>query len=293
MLYILAAIILWSSLGIFVKMSPLPVHVLMFWSNLLSSTVLAFIILQPDLWHQLPKGKCLLRLLLIGPISLVNTFLFFYAYKNTTIANAILTHYTAPLFVAVMAPLFLNEKITSRIIASVIAASAGLWIMLDMSAAEFWKMLLSGDSNTIGILAGIFSGVAYAVLIIALRAVTLHMNIVVMAFLQNVMILLLLLPFVDFSIGLSNSVVVICVMGLVHSTLAPILYFKGIKEVTANRAAILGYLEPVCAIILGFFFLGESITVKTAIGGVIVLFSGWLTIVKNSLEPGAVSNITS
>lgn len=293
MLYILIAIILWSSLGIFIKMSPLPVHILMFWSNLLSSAVLALIMIRPELRNQMPSGKKLLRLLVIGPISLVNTFAFFYAYKNTTIANAILTHYTAPIFVAVMAPLFLSEKITSRIIASVIAASAGLWIMLDMSGAQFWNMLLSGDSNTVGIAVGIFSGFGYAVLVIALRAVAVFMNIVIMAFLQNMMIMLLLLPFMDFSVGLSGSVVVILVMGFVHSTLAPVLYFRGIKEVTANRAAILGYLEPVCAIVLGFVFLGESITVKTAIGGVIVLFSGWLTIIKNSSEPGAVSNITS
>lgn len=293
MLYILIAIILWSSLGIFIKMSPLPAHILMFWSNLLSSAVLALTMIRPELRNQMPSGKKLMRLLVIGPISLVNTFAFFYAYKNTTIANAILTHYTAPIFVAVMAPLFLSEKITSRIIASVIAASAGLWIMLDMSGAQFWNMLLSGDSNTVGIAVGIFSGFGYAVLVIALRAVAVFMNIVIMAFLQNIMIMLLLLPFMDFSVGLSGSVVVILVMGLVHSTLAPVLYFRGIKEVTANRAAILGYLEPVCAIVLGFVFLGESITVKTAIGGVIVLFSGWLTIIKNSSEPGAVSNITS
>ena len=71
------------------------------------------------------------------------------------------------------------------------------------------------------------------------------------------------------------------VMGIVHSTIAPVLYFRGLREVTANRAAILGYLEPVCAIILGVFFLGEVVSYKTILGGSMILFSGYLTI-KNS-----------
>jgi drug/metabolite transporter (DMT)-like permease len=67
-------------------------------------------------------------------------------------------------------------------------------------------------------------------------------------------------------------------MGIVHSTIAPVLYFRGFKAVTANRAAILGYLEPVCAILLGALFLEEGVTCKTVVGGGIILFSGYLTV---------------
>ncbi|MBN2655171.1 MAG: EamA family transporter [Nitrospirae bacterium] len=287
MIFILTAIILWSSLGIFIKMSPLPVHILMFYSNLLSCLILSFVVISKSFRQEFPKGRDMIKLMIIGPVSLVNTFSFFYAYKNTSIANAILTHYTAPLFVAIMASFFLHEKLTVRIIASVAAATAGMWIMLDMSAESFVSMLLKGDSNTVGIAAGIFSGFGYAVLVVALRAFSLSMNVVIMAFVQNLMITLLLMPFVDFSVQFSGSIVSILVMGVVHSTLAPVLYFRGIKDVTANRAAILGYLEPVCAILLAFFFLGESITIKTALGGMIILFSGWLTILKNRSSASA------
>jgi drug/metabolite transporter (DMT)-like permease len=50
------------------------------------------------------------------------------------------------------------------------------------------------------------------------------------------------------------------------------------KEVTANRAAILGYLEPVCAIVIGAFFLGEEVRASTVVGGGMILFSGYLTV---------------
>jgi drug/metabolite transporter (DMT)-like permease len=67
-------------------------------------------------------------------------------------------------------------------------------------------------------------------------------------------------------------------MGIIHSTIAPILYFRGLQEVTANRAAVLGYLEPVCAIIISMIFLNEMPGINAIIGGMLIIFSGYLTL---------------
>ena len=67
-------------------------------------------------------------------------------------------------------------------------------------------------------------------------------------------------------------------MGIVHSTVAPILYYKGLQTVTANRAAVLGYLEPVSAILFSMVFLNEIPHLYSFFGGVLILFSGYLTI---------------
>ena len=67
-------------------------------------------------------------------------------------------------------------------------------------------------------------------------------------------------------------------MGIVHSTIAPILYFKGLQLVTANKAAVLGYLEPVCAIIFSIFLLNELPGLNSIIGGALIVFSGYLTL---------------
>jgi drug/metabolite transporter (DMT)-like permease len=67
-------------------------------------------------------------------------------------------------------------------------------------------------------------------------------------------------------------------MGIVHSTIAPILYFKGLQHVTANKAAVLGYIEPVGAIIIGIIFLSEHPPSISLIGGALIIFSGYLTL---------------
>jgi drug/metabolite transporter (DMT)-like permease len=98
----------------------------------------------------------------------------------------------------------------------------------------------------------------------------------VLAFFANITIIILLAPFVrEFPVHALWSYLF---MGIIHSTIAPILYFKGLQEVTANRAAVLGYLEPVCAIVISMIFLNEVPGIHSIIGGMLIILSGYLTL---------------
>ncbi|HET6514255.1 MAG TPA: DMT family transporter [Thermodesulfovibrionales bacterium] len=278
MFFILSAIFLWSSLGIVIRLSDIPVHILIFFSCLISTVIIGPVFMREKYRRLIPRGRGFLSFIILGPLSLLNTFSFFYAYKNTTIANSVLTHYTAPIFVAFLAPIFLRERLTGKIVLSVTIATAGLWTLLDVSVSGFVSMAVTGNRDTGGILAGLFSGFAYGMLVILIRIFAQNYHPMIMTFFQNLVVAALLVPFVGMERGYSSAPWAFGVMGIVHSTIAPLLYFRGMRVVTANRAAILGYLEPVCAIIFGAIFLGEVITYKTVIGGALILFSGYLTI---------------
>lgn len=278
MFYILTAIFLWSSLGVVIRLSGIDVHILIFLSSAISSIIAGISFLRKDLRRHLPSKGRLTPLLILGPLSLINSYSFFYSYKNTTVANAVLTHYTAPLFVALLAPLLLKERLTLRIALAILLSMTGLWIMLDISAKEILNLILAGDKNTMGIIAGLISGLAYALIIITFRVFSQNYHPLVLTFSQNSIITLILLPFSVLDLRIHHGLWAVIIMGIVHSTIAPILYFNGMKTVTANRAAILGYLEPLCAILLGFIFLDEVIGLRTFIGGSMILLSGYLTI---------------
>jgi drug/metabolite transporter (DMT)-like permease len=92
------------------------------------------------------------------------------------------------------------------------------------------------------------------------------------------MIVAILLPFVKvFPVDALWSFVL---MGVVHSTVAPIVYFKGLSLVEANRTAILGYLEPVGAVVFGMIFLNEYPKAVSLIGGGLIIFSGYITLIQ-------------
>ena len=276
MIYIITAILLWSSLGVFIRLSALPASSLIFFPCVVSLLPLGILMLRRP-HGQLPGRDDLALLALLGGLSLANTGTFYLAYQNTTVANAVLTHYTAPVLVAILAPFMLKERLSLSIIAAVALAASGLGIMLGVSPVQFAASLLSGDRDSYGIAAGLASGLSYAFVIIVTRFGAQRMDPMMMTLGQNLSVSVLLLPIVEVPQPLFPAVWFLIVMGILHSTVAPTLYFRGMKEVTANKAAILGYLEPVSAIILGAVVLGEPVGYATVFGGCMILLSGYLT----------------
>jgi drug/metabolite transporter (DMT)-like permease len=266
--YILSAILLWSSLGVVVRLSGVEIHILMFYSLVVSLIVQGIILSRKTYRKEIPGIGMLKYPVILGFFSFLNTFTYFYAFKHTTIANSVLTHYTAPVIVAFLAPLFLKEVITRRIVIAIIIASIGLWIMLNGFSFK--------ENQMAGIMAGLVSGLAYAIIIIFLRIQSQNFNPLVLAFFTNVTITIILLPFIR--VIPLHALWSYLFMGIVHSTIAPILYFKGLQHVTANKAAVLGYIEPVGAIIIGIIFLSEHPPSISLIGGALIIFSGYLTL---------------
>lgn len=266
--YVLLAIFLWSSLGVVVRLAGLEIKVLIFYSLITSLVVQAGIVSQKRFRMQIPPVRMMIYPAIFGFVTLLNSLAFFYAFQHTTVANAVLTHYTAPVIVAFLAPFFLKEKLTLKTILVIIIASIGLWIMLrGFSLAE---------ARTLGILAGVASGFTYAFIIIFLRMHAGKFNPLILAFLTNIAMAVMLAPFIR-EIP-TRSFWSFLFIGVVHSTAAPILYYRGLRGVSANRAAILGYIEPVSATLLGVLFLGEVPGAHSIIGGILIIFSGYLTL---------------
>ncbi|GAB4535215.1 MAG: EamA family transporter [Thermodesulfovibrionia bacterium] len=278
-LKIISAILIWSSLGIFIRKVGIPTIRVIFYPSLIAGILQLIIILISGEFKKplIIKDKRALVILAVMPLlSLANTFLFFFAYKHTTIANAVFTHYTAPIFVALMAPVFLKEVTHRKIWIAIILSSIGLWLTLG-TITSGWGMLLKNGELT-GIMAGLLSGVAYAILILVIRRVSQEFSPLLIIFMQNAVISIILLPFIINTPHPVSIMPYMVIMGVVHSTLAPILYIDGLKTVRANDAAVLGYIEPIGAIILATIFLHEFPDIKALIGGCLILYSGWMVI---------------
>jgi drug/metabolite transporter (DMT)-like permease len=199
---------------------------------------------------------------------------FYYAFKNTTVALAVLTHYTAPFFVMILAAIFLREKITFKVLLSILSATIGMYLILDLSFEALLRQISERDSHALGVLSGLASGLFYAILVIIFKKILHKIDILPLTALQNSFVAITLIPFFDMPQNLPSVLPTLLVLGIVQSTIAPLIYLKGIRQVRANTAAILGYIEPLSAILLGIIILGESIGLSTVIGGLLILFSG-------------------
>ena len=60
-------------------------------------------------------------------------------------------------------------------------------------------------------------------------------------------------------------------VGIVHTGIAYALYFGGIRDVNAQTAAILSYLDPVLSILLSAWILREQLDIFSVTGAVLIL----------------------
>jgi drug/metabolite transporter (DMT)-like permease len=90
--------------------------------------------------------------------------------------------------------------------------------------------------------------------------------------------------------GVPSPVVLVSlgVLGLVCTALALSLYFFLIARVGAARAAVITYVNPAVAALLGVAVLHESFGLGSALGLVLILLGSWLATHKPMPEPAAI-----
>lgn len=270
------SMLIWSSLGVAVRWLGLPPYIIMFYTALIAGVVQFFILYGRSGIHEVKIAKKERSIIGLAFLTIANTFLYYFAFTKTTIANTVLTHYTAPIFVALLSPLMLREKVERIIWLSLVMSSTGLWMIVSNN-----DIVLGGD-HIIGVSAGTLSGVAYALLVIIARPLSQRYSSVVISFLTNSVTVVLLLPLAvltKYTIGM-NATILLVLMGVIHSTLAVILYLQGLRMTEAHKAAILGYIEPIGAVILATLILSEVITTSVVIGGILIIVSGYMVMRK-------------
>lgn len=215
-------------------------------------------------------GRELTLLLLSGVAMGINWILLFEAYRYTTVSVATLSYYFAPVIVTVACPILFREKMGPK-----------QWLCFFMSTLGIVLITGIGDlngSNThfIGILFGFGAAVLYASVVLLNKCIK-GVAGVQRTFLQFVAAVIVLLPYVaftgGFTIGSLNTSgwVNLLIVGIVHTGIAYCMYFSALKDIPGQEAAILSYMDPLVAVAVSVFVLGEHLTLMQLTGGILIL----------------------
>ena len=118
-LYVLAAALLWSTGGLFIKWTTIGGLELSFWRSLFAIFTVAFFTRHEGFGiNRLTAAASFLYAVLL--------ILFVLATKTTTAANAIFLQYTAPVYLLILEPIIYKEKFRSRDLITVRCVS-GAW----------------------------------------------------------------------------------------------------------------------------------------------------------------------
>jgi drug/metabolite transporter (DMT)-like permease len=211
-----------------------------------------------------------------------NLLLFFAAYK-LTIAVSVLTHYLAPVFVAIAAPLVLKERMTPRMALAIGTSFAGLAVMLVPSAG-------GADARSAWVSAALGAGSAafYASNVIVNKLVAHEMSASETMFWHGVVATPLLAAFVPpeaWGRVDAHGAMFLGVATIGPGALAGVAFVWGLRRMPAAHASTLTLLEPLVSIALAAAVLGERLGLPTAIGGALIL-AGSLVV---TIQPGAVA----
>lgn len=265
----LASLILGSN-GIFARFVNLPTPVLIFYRYFLGTIILSLFLIAKNKKLPLPKTQKK-EIFLFGIINTLLTVLAFYAFTHTSIANAEILLYAYPIYVVVLAPILLKEKIERSSMIYLVMSFAGL-ILLASSGG-----VTSFSQNSLGILAGFAAGVTFAIYVLAAKVMRNKYGGLELNLYQMAVSIFLLFPFLFvFHYQLDGfKIFLLVIMGLFHNALALSLYFIGIKTVKAQHVGIISYFEPLSAIFFALIFLAETPSLYTIFGGVLILYSGY------------------
>ena len=257
-LFILAATLLWSTSGVAIKLCNMAPWQIAGGRSLIAALTLW--LLLPSA-RRLPRRKSLLVM-----VSYPATVLAFsIATKLTTAANAIFLQYTGPIYVLLLSPFFLGERArrSELLVLPFFLAGLMLFFVGDLSAGQSTGNLLA-----------LVSGFAYALLILGLRKAPEDGPAAMMW--GNLLAAAVAAP-MAFS-PLSSSITysgtdwgLLLFLGVFQLGTAYALFVRGVREVSALEASLLGYLEPVLNPIWVLLFAGETPGRWATLGGAIIL----------------------
>jgi len=225
---------------------------------------------------QIVVRKNILYLLLVAitGIAIFNSLVYIAGHYSSAINMALIGTTSTPIFVVLIAGIFLNEKISNYKITGIIICIVGIILLLSKGS---WERLLNFHFGT-GDLWMLAAGFCFAVYSVLVRKKT--PDLPPLSFLYSIFLLgtILLLPFfiferahtekIQWDIGLLG---VILFLGMGTSVIAFYCWNYSIEMIGAGNTALFGNLIPVFASIEAVWILNEQMTAIHIISLVLVL----------------------
>ena len=274
----ISSMLIFGTIGIFRRHIPLPSAFLAFIRGILGGVfLLVFVrVTGKDTGGKL-RTRDLLRLAATGAMMGINWILLFEAYNHTTVAVATLCYYMQPTIVMLLSPLLFRERLTGK---KALCAAVSIVGMVLVSGVIGNSRGQSGDLR--GILLGLGAAFFYSAVVIMNKLVP-----GIEAYRKTTVQLLsagiVMIPYLFLAKGSggggfgATSVLLLLVIGIVHTGIAYVLYFGSMDGLRVQSIAVLSYIDPVSALLFSALLLREPLSLTGVVGAVLIIGSAMVS----------------
>jgi len=264
------SMLIFGTIGIFVKYIPLTSSTIAMIRGFMGAAFLMFVMLVSGKKVSLSAIKKNALLLIVSGAAIgINWIFLFEAYNYTSVAVATLCYYMEPVLLIVLTPFVLKQKLSVKKILCVPIALVGMVLVSGVISGEQQVSLT-------GVALGLAAAVLYTSVVLTnrfLKDISAYDSTLVQLFMAAVVIT----PY-NLIVGMQptgnidvKAVIMIVVVGFIHTGLTYYLYFSSMNYLPSETVAIYSYIDPAFAILLSVFFLKEPMAVSGVVGAVLIL----------------------
>lgn len=279
------SMLIFGTVGIVRRYIPLSSALLAFSRGVLGGAfLLGFMLLRKKGTGARPRPRVLIGLIVTGALMGINWILLFEAYNHTTVAVATLCYYMEPTIIILLSPFVFGERLTLKKGVCAAVSIAGMVLVSGVIGSGGAQ-----GGSLKGILLGLGAAVFYSAVVILNKKMPetdAYLRTAVMLFSAGGVMLPYLLFTGGFSLEGANvsSVVLLAVLGVVHTGVAYTLYFGSMGRLKVQSIAVLSYIDPVSALLLSALFLREPLTLPNVAGAVMIIGAAMLSEININLR---------
>lgn len=280
-LSIIFSMITFGTIGIFVKNIALSSSEIALYRGIFGSLFLLGVLMIKKEIISLPVlKKNAWTLFFSGAAIGINWILLFESYRYTTISNATLSYYVAPVIVVIVSASLFKEKLTLKKFLCAAAAMLGMFLIVNGAESG-----ISGPEQLKGIGLALSAAVFYASVILVNRFIK-ELSGLQSTFIQLSVASIVLLPYVLTTQGFRlmgadrSSFVFLLILGVVHTGIAYAMFFSAIPNLKSQTTAMLSYIDPASAVFFSAVFIKEELSLIQFVGGILVLGASFISETK-------------